>query len=121
MKKETLSNLDYSSEFKEKLIELVVYQNQSTAAVVKKYGLPNSYILTNWINRYKQKLEKGAVTLTPMEKPKTKDTADLKKRIKDLEKALEKANVLIYGLNSMIDHAEKAHKVPIRKKGGTKQ
>ena len=34
---------------------------------------------------------------------------------------MEKANVLIYGLNAMIDHAERESKVPIRKKGGTKQ
>ena len=121
MKKEAIARFDYPEEFKEKLIELVVYQNQDKNIVAKKYGLPNSYMLTNWITIYKKKLEKGAVTLSPMEKPKTKDTAELKKRIKDLEKALEKANVLIYGLNSMIDHAEKAHKVPIRKKGGTKQ
>ncbi len=121
MKEEAIARFNYQEEFKEKLVELVVYQNQSTNAVAQKYGLPNTYILNNWINRYKKKLEKGAVTLTPMEKPKTKDSAELKKRIKDLEKALEKANVLIYGLNSMIDHAEKAHKVPIRKKGGAKQ
>jgi len=56
-----------------------------------------------------------------MEKPKTKDSMLLKKRIKDLEKALEKANVMIYGLNAMIDHAEKETRVSIRKKGGTKQ
>ena len=37
-----------------------------------------------------------------------------------LEKALEKANVLIFGLNSMIDYAEKELKVPVRKKRGTK-
>jgi hypothetical protein len=37
-----------------------------------------------------------------------------------LEKALKKANVLIYGLNSMIDYAEKELKVPVRKKHGTK-
>jgi predicted RND superfamily exporter protein len=56
-----------------------------------------------------------------MQKPKRKDTKALKKRIKQLEKSLEKANVLIYGLNSMIDYAEKEMKVPIRKKPGTKQ
>ncbi len=56
-----------------------------------------------------------------MEKPGTKDVTALKKRIKDLEKALEKANVLIYGLNFMIDHAEKENKIAIRKKRGTKQ
>jgi hypothetical protein len=47
-----------------------------------------------------------------MEKPGTKDTAALKRRIKDLEKA----NVLTYGLNITIDHAEKKNKVAIRKK-----
>jgi hypothetical protein len=56
-----------------------------------------------------------------MENPGTKDTATLTRRIKDLEKAMEKANVLIYGLNIMIDHVEKENKVAIRKKRGTKQ
>ena len=96
----------------------MVYKNVSAAQVAKKYDLPNTHIL---INNYKKKLEEGAVTLAPMEKPKTKDTVLLKKRIKDLEKALEKANVLIYGLNTIIDVAEKDNKLSIRKKGGTKQ
>ena len=116
MKEEAIARFDYPEELKEKLIELVVYQNYSKEEVAKKYGLVNTYMLTHWIIGYKKKLEKGAVTLAPMEKPKTKDAVELRKRIKDLEKALEKANVLIYGLNSMIDHAEKAHKVPIRKR-----
>lgn len=121
MKEQALLRFEFSEEFKQKLVELVVYKNVSAEQVAKKYDLPNTYMLINWINNYKKKLEKGAVTLAPMEKPKTKDTAVLKKRIKDLEKALEKANVLIYGLNAMIDHAEKESKVPIRKKRGTKQ
>lgn len=121
MKEQSLSRFEFPEEFKEKLVELVVYKNVSAAQVAKKYDLPNIHVLINWINNYKSILEKGAVTLVPMEKPNTKDTVLLKKRIKDLEKALEKANVLIYGLNAMIDHAEKESKVPIRKKGGTKQ
>jgi hypothetical protein len=52
---------------------------------------------------------------------KTKNTFLLNKRIKNLEKALEKANVLIYDLNTKIDVAEKENKLPIRKKDGTKQ
>jgi hypothetical protein len=50
--------------------------------------------------------------------------ADLKaseQRIKELEKALEYANVVIFSLNHLIDFAEKELQVPIRKKGGTKQ
>lgn len=45
----------------------------------------------------------------------------VQKRVKELEKSLEQANVLIYGLNSMIDYAEKEFELPIRKKRGTKQ
>jgi hypothetical protein len=56
-----------------------------------------------------------------MENPGTKDTEALKRRIKDLEKALEKAYVFIYGLLIMIDHAERENKVAIRKKRGTKK
>ena len=56
-----------------------------------------------------------------MDLKKKNDPLATKERIKQLEKALEKANVLIYGLNSMIDYAEKELKVPIRKKRGTKQ
>jgi hypothetical protein len=55
-----------------------------------------------------------------MDPKKKSDAAALKQRIQQLEKALEKANVLIYGLNSMIDYAEKELKVPVRKKRGTK-
>ena len=51
--------------------------------------------------------------------PKNKnDTPALKQRIKQLEKSLEKANVMNYGLSTMIDYAEKELKVPLRKKLG---
>ncbi|MGJ1436077.1 transposase [Sphingobacterium siyangense] len=120
MNEQVLSRFEFEEEFKEKLVELVLYKNVSAEQTARKYGLPNTTILINWINNYKCKLEKGAVTLVPMEKPGTKDVTALKKRIKDLEKALEKANVLIYGLNFMIDHAEKENKTAIRKKRGTK-
>ncbi|WP_256004830.1 transposase [Pedobacter deserti] len=80
MKEEAIAIFDYAEELKEKLIELVVYQNYSKEEVAKKYGLVNTYILTNWIIGYKKKLEKGAVTSAPMEKPKTKDAASSAQR-----------------------------------------
>ena len=83
--------------------------------------MPNVYVLLNWITDYKKKLEKGAITLATMDPKKKNEIHATKQRIKQLEKALEKANILIYGLNSMIDYAEKEHKVPIRKKRGTRQ
>ena len=41
--------------------------------------------------------------------------------IKDLEKALEYANVVIISLNHLVDFAENHFSIPIRKKAGPKQ
>lgn len=120
MKEKMMEQFSFTEEFKEKLVLLVMYRNQSVKEVTKSYQLPSVHILNNWITIYKKKLEKGAITLDPMDPKKKSDTAALKQRIQQLEKALEKANVLIYGLNSMIDYAEKELKVLVRKKRGTK-
>ena len=121
MKAKMLEQFQFTDELREKLILMVVYKNKSPKELAKKYGLPNVHILINWITIYKQTLEKGAVTLPPMQPKKRKDPLALQQRIKQLEKSLEKANVMIYGLNAMIDYAEKELKVPVRKKHGTKQ
>jgi len=120
MEEKMLEQFTFSEEFKEKLVLLVMYRNQSAKEVAKSYRLPNVHILLNWINRYKKNLEKGAITLAAMDPKNKNDPKALKQRIRQLEKSLEKANVLIYGLNSMIDYAEKELKVPVRKKRGTK-
>lgn len=121
MKEKIQEQFRFSERLKEELILKIVYQNYSIAKLTKRCRLPNAQTLNNWVNNYKRKLSKGAVTLLPMEKSKLKDVQALRKRIKQLEKSLEKANVLIYGLNSMIDYAEKELNVPVRKKAGTKQ
>lgn len=121
MKEKMLEQFSFNDEFKEKLVLLFMYHNQSVKEIAKSYNLPNTSILNNWITVYKKKLEKGAVTIVAMDPAKKKDPAALKQQIKQLEKALEKANVMIYGLNAMIDYAEKELKVPVRKKRGSKQ
>ncbi|QRY57226.1 hypothetical protein [Sphingobacterium siyangense] len=87
MNEQFLSQFEFEEVFKQKLVELVLYKNVSAEQTERKYGLPNTTILINLINNYKHKLEKGAVTLVPMEKPGTKDFTALKERIRDLEKA----------------------------------
>ena len=57
MKQEAIARFDYPEELKEKLIELVVCQNYSKEEVAKKYGLVNTYILTNWIIGYREKIQ----------------------------------------------------------------
>lgn len=121
MKEQMLERFSFPKKLKEKLVSLVLYKGMDAKVAAKKYGLPNVHILANWVNLYKKKLEAGAITLAPMEKKTKVKTAALRQRIKQLEKALEKANVMIYGLNAMIDYAEKELKTPVRKKHGTKQ
>ena len=121
MKAKMLEQFQFTDELKDRLVLLVVYQNQSPKDLAKKYGLPNVHILVNWVRIYKRTLEKGAVTLEPMAPQNRKNTPALKKHIKQLEKSLEKANVMIYGLNAMINYAEKELKIPVRKKHGTKR
>jgi len=57
---------------------MVVYHNHSPKSLVKKYRLPNMYMLANWVSIYKRSLEKGAVTLPPMKSQKRKDATALK-------------------------------------------
>jgi len=61
---------------------------------------------------YLQKID----ALGTKSKPKTEHSEDLQKRIKELEKALETANLRAEGYELMIDIAEKELKIPIRKK-----
>lgn len=44
MKEKMLEQFTFTSEFKEKLVLLVMYRNQSVKEVAKSYNLPNNQI-----------------------------------------------------------------------------
>lgn len=121
MKEKMLERFKFSRKLKDDLVQMVMYQGADAKILARKYRLPHVATLNNWIAIYKKKLEKGAVPLRGMENSEKTNVKALQDRIKELEKSLEKANVMIYGLNTMIDYAEKELKVPVRKKPGTKQ
>ena len=121
MEERFLKQFEFSEEQRERMVNLVLYQGWSAQKVAEKFHLPNTHMLANWVREQKKKLENGAVPLPKMQPRKRKDTKILRQQIKQLEKSLEKANVMIYGLNAMIDYAEQELKVPLRKKHGTKQ
>ncbi len=121
MKERMLGRFKFTAALKNQLVQMVIYHGADRRELVKKYRLPHVAALNNWIILYKKKLEKGIVTLPSMTPTKKETLKALQQRNKELEKALEKANVIIYGLNAMIDYAEKELKVPVRKKPDTKQ
>lgn len=66
-------------------------------------------------------LHSSIQSYTPLDKDiNDKDPAELQKRIKELEKQLETAQLKAEGYKLMIEVAEKELKIPIRKKSATK-
>lgn len=75
-------------------------------------------ILKRWQERYSDELH---VSLSFMSSKDRADNKELEKRIKALEKQLEKAKMKNIALETLIDVAETELKIPIRKKSGSKQ
>jgi transposase-like protein len=121
MEDKFLKQFEFSEEQKSRMVSLVLYQGWAAKKVADKFQLPNTQMLANWVRNQKKDLETGAVPLPKMQSGKRKSTKELRQQIRQLEKSLEKANIMIYGLNAMIDYAEKELKVPIRKKHGTRR
>ena len=88
---------------------------------MQELGISDMYTINNWINAYRKQVEKGLITLPSMKKELKDDPDAIKKRNKELEKALKEGNLMILSLNTMIDHAEKNLNIAIRKKRSTKQ
>jgi transposase len=107
--------------FKEKVAFEVLFEGRDPKEVSEAYQLASVYTVQQWVNQYSERIHAGLMTLPAMKEKEKQDLKTLKLRVKDLEKALEQANVLIYGLNSKIEYAEKELNIPIRKKRGTKR
>lgn len=107
--------------FKERVAFEVLFEGKDPREIMEAYQLASIHTVHMWVSQYRDKIKEGLITLPAMTEQEKENLQALKKRVKELEKSLEQANVLIYGLNSMIDYAEKEMDVPIRKKRGTKR
>jgi len=116
-----LNRYEYTQAFKEKIVLEVYYQGKEIHQAVKEYGLPSIYTVQMWIRQFQKQLENGMVVLPVMTEEQKANLKTAEHRIKELEKALEYANVVIFSLNHLVDFAEKEYSILIRKKGGTKQ
>lgn len=122
-------NKRYSEEFKLSVIRDYYSSGMSKNACVRKYGLCSDGLLRSWLKKYES--EKDFVPLQPessndddmanRNKDSYKDeNAQLKKRIRELEKALEFSRLETLVRDMMIDKAEEYFDIPIRKKSGAK-
>ena len=119
----------YSEEFKLSVIRDYYSSGMSKYACVRKYHLRSDGTLLNWLRKYE--CEKDSLPLQS-ESSNDEDMANrskedykdentqLKKRIKELEKALEFSRLETLARDLMIDKAEDYFDISIRKKSGAK-
>jgi hypothetical protein len=116
-----LSRYEFTQAFKEKVVLEVLYQGKDIQKAVEEYHLPSIYAVQMWIRQFQKQLGNGLIVLPAMTAEQKANLKAAESRIKELEKALEYANVVIFSLNHLVDFAEKHFSIPIRKKAGTKQ
>ncbi|MBR1379706.1 MAG: transposase [Bacteroidaceae bacterium] len=118
-----------SEEFKLSVIRDYYSSGMSKCACRRKYNLSSPTMLNSWLKKYG--IEKEMVPLQSdlsndgdmanRSKDDYKDeNAQLKKRIRELEKALEFSRLETLARDMMIDKAEDYFGIPIRKKSGAK-
>ncbi len=98
----------------------------SKRACRQKYGLSSPTMLNSWLKKYSyviqlslQRTNSGR-NVQPQKKDR-EENAQLKKRIKELEKALSFSRLETEARDLMITRAEEYFNIPIRKKPGAKQ
>ena len=118
-----------SEEFKLSVIRDYYSSGMSKAACRRKYGLCNITLLNSWLKKYGSLLKPLSLPHEPIEgetmsnrsKESYRDeNAALKKRIKELEKALSFSRLETEARDLLITRAEEYFKIPIRKKSGAK-
>jgi hypothetical protein len=119
-----LSKAPWKRRSKEEM-ELIIGQIQlgsiSIWGACKKHGL-NRNTLKLWMTRLRVgSLTDKTHTTVSSSKEEDKKALELKQQIRQLEKALEYANLKILGLETMIKVTEEDLQIKIRKKPGTKR
>lgn len=112
----------HSDAFKLKVIGEVLNGTYSKEVARKKYGIRGKSAILKWMRYFgvSEQTDPGDY-LTRMKEDLNSDAEALKKRIRELERALEDAQIKSEVYSRMIDIAERELKIKIRKKPSTKQ
>lgn len=111
----------FSEEMRKKIVQEIQDGLISKRGAQKKYRFCNR-TLYNWINKYSLRrlaLENYKYTSPVMQESESNKL--LVGKVKDLEKALNRANLQVAALQTIIAVAEKDLKIKIRKKAGSRQ
>ena len=118
----------FSKEFKLSVVRDYDSSGMSKNSCVRKYSLKGIGMLNRWISLCESELkplslhpDQSEEAMPNRSKDDYKDeNAQLKKRIRELEKALDFSKLEVMVRDMMIDKAEEYFDIPIRKKSGAK-
>ena len=118
----------YSEEFKLSVLRDYYSLGMSQHACTRKYSLCNASLIGSWLKKYDLEKESLPLEGSPSESSMAnrnkesyqEENAALKKRIRELEKALQFSKQETMVRDMLIDKAEEYFNIPIRKKSGAK-
>ncbi len=129
MEREKQLRKKISEEFKLSVLRDYYNSGMSKRACRAKYGLSSPTMLNSWIRKYESEIKSLSLPSEPeseADMPRRskedyqEENARLKKRIKELEKALSFSKLETEARELMIARAEEYFNIPIRKKSGAK-
>ena len=110
----------YETSFRRWLVCEIESGQMSWQEARSRFNLPHRFdkVYKEWQKRYSDQI---ILTLPLMKAVDRTNNQELEKRVRELEKQLELAQMKVVALNTIIDIAEKSYKLEIRKKSGPKQ
>lgn len=118
-----------SEEFKLSVIRDYYSSGMSQYACARKYHLSSLSLLPSWLKKYGSMINPLSLPSEPTNEADMskrskesylEENASLKKRIKELEKALAFSRMETEARDLLITRAEETFNIPIRKKSGAK-
>jgi len=121
----------FTESLKKQVVKTVLEGTYTKGEAAKAYSI-SWMSVQRWLNKFGHqvlieegiseiKLKKNQSDISMKRSPESQDIQAMKKRIKELEKQLEEAELKAMVYDTMIDVAERELKIPIRKKYVTKQ
>lgn len=111
----------YETSFRRWLVAEIESGRMSLQEARIRFQLPlrfDSLYKVSWQPKYSDQIH---LSLSLMSAEQRTNNKELEKRVRELEKQLELAQMKVMALNTVIDIAEKDYKLEIRKKYGPKQ
>ena len=111
----------FSDVLKRQIVQEVLSGTMSKEDARRRYGIRGNSAILKWMRKFGYIYDVHSTVVKMKSKELPDNPKELKRRIIELEKALEEAKLNSEFYSTMIDIAEKEFKIPIRKKSVTKQ